>query len=374
MNTMEIKEIQNRGIWEKFLETCEEKSFLDSWEWGEFQRKEGNFIWRLAAYSGTIVIGCALVIKIKAKRGVFLFIPHGPIIAPSFKKEAGDIIRDLTKKIKEIAVYEKADFIRISPIFERNKENTDIFLKIGYKQAPIHMHPEITWVLDISPDIEEIFKGMRKTTRYLIKQAQKNSEIKISKSKDISGLKHFFDVYKETVERHNFSPFSMEYLKNQFSSFSKYDEIMIFNGEYRGETIASAIIVFWQGTAYYHHGASSSKYNNNKVPVSYLLQWEAINEAKNRGCSLYNFWGITPISASEKIAISSQIKNSKNQNYENLVLRSLDKKHPWYGLSLFKIGFGGYAREYVKTQDMRLSLKYYFNFLLETARRIKRRL
>ncbi|GAI33015.1 unnamed protein product, partial [marine sediment metagenome] len=30
-------------------------------------------------------------------------------------------------------------------------------------------------------------------------------------------------------------------------------------------------------------------------PASYLLQWEAIKEAKNRGCKLYNFWGIAEI-------------------------------------------------------------------------------
>ncbi|MCX6765289.1 MAG: peptidoglycan bridge formation glycyltransferase FemA/FemB family protein [Candidatus Nealsonbacteria bacterium] len=104
--------------------------------------------------------------------------------------------------------------------------------------------------------------------------------------------------------------------------------------------------------AFYHHGASLSKFN--KIPVSYLLQWEAIKEAKKRGCILYNFWGIAPEIASESDASKS--------------------KHPWAGLSLFKMGFGGYRKDYVKTQDYPITLKYYLNYIIEKIRKIKRRL
>jgi len=77
------------------------------------------------------------------------------------------------------------------------------------------------------------------------------------------------------------------------------------------------------------------------------LQWEAIKEAKQRGCERYNFWGI----ADEKSKI---------------------KKHPWWGLSLFKMGFGGYRKEYVKTQDLPLSPSYWLTFIFEKIRKIKR--
>ena len=45
------------------------------------------------------------------------------------------------------------------------------------------MHPEITWELDIRKPEENLLKEMRKTTRYLIRQAEKNPDIKIIKSK-----------------------------------------------------------------------------------------------------------------------------------------------------------------------------------------------
>ncbi|MCX6760407.1 MAG: peptidoglycan bridge formation glycyltransferase FemA/FemB family protein [Candidatus Nealsonbacteria bacterium] len=349
---MEIKEITNKEIWENFLMKCKEKTFLDSWNWGEFQENEEGKMWRLGICDGNDIIAVSLVILIKAKRGTFLFSPHGPVYWSEKTNLKREIVKILLEKLKEIGEREKADFIRISPIWQRNTENEDIFKKLGFKEAPIHMHPEVTWELDVSKDKEKLLKGMRKTTRYLIRQAEKNSDIEIIKTGEKENLKDFKKIYDETVKRHNFTPFSLKYLENQFDSFVRDSQIVIFLGKYKKETVSSAIIVFWQNLAFYHHGASLSKFN--KIPVSYLLQWEAIKEAKNRGCVLYNFWGIAPEVTSESDASKS--------------------RHPWAGLSLFKMGFGGYRKDYVKTQDYPLTLKYYLNFIIERIRKIKRRL
>jgi len=73
---------------------------------------------------------------------------------------------------------------------------------------------------------------------------------------------------------------------------------------------------------------------------------EAIKEAKKRGCVLYDFWGF--------------IDTQKNPN------------HPWVGPTLFKMGYGGKAYEYIKTQDFPLSGKYWLTYVFETFRKIKR--
>ena len=343
----EIKEINNKEVWENFLLGCNEKTFLQSWNWGEFNKAMGNKIWRWGIYDNNNLISVVFFYKIQAKRGTFLFLPHAPSV--TVVKEDGlslryEIIKTLLEKLKEIAKEEKASFIRIAPIWERNKENIELFKKIGFREAPIHMHPELTWELDIIPSEDEILMKMRKTTRYLIKQARKTKEIEIIQSNRLKDLETFNKLYQETVDRHHFVPFSSDYLKNEFLAFLKDDQILFFLGKYKGEGVSSAMIIYWQGMGFYHQGASFSKYP--KIPVSYLLQWEAIKEAKRRGCKLYNFWGIAPI--------------------ENL------KRHPWAGLTLFKMGFGGYKKEYVKTQDLILSPKYWLNFIIEKIRKTKR--
>ncbi len=335
---MGIREINNKEAWESFLLECDEKTFLDSWNWGEFQKREGEKVWRLGVYDGNELVGAALVVRVKARRGTFLFVPHGPV-------GESKILEVLIKKLKEIAKQEKASFIRISPIWERNEENIKAFRNLAFRNAPIHMHPELTWELDIRPSEEELLMGMRKTTRYLIRQAQKNTDIEIVKTQNIEDLKKFNEIYCQTAKRHKFVPFSLKYLEHQLCSFLPDNQIMIFLGKYKKEIASASIAVFWQGTGFYHHGASLPKYN--KIPVSYLLQWEAIKEAKSRGCQKYNFWGIAP-------------DDSKN--------------HPWAGLGLFKKGFGGYRKDYVKTQDLSLSWKYWPTYIFEKIRKIKRRL
>jgi lipid II:glycine glycyltransferase (peptidoglycan interpeptide bridge formation enzyme) len=214
------------------------------------------------------------------------------------------------------------------------------------------MHPEITWELDISKSEDEILKGMRKTTRYLIRQALKNKEIEILKSEKIEDLKEFNNIYQETAKRHRFVPFSFDYLKNEFLAFKDDKQILIILGKYKGEVVSGGVFVFWQKIGFYHHGASSQKYP--KIPVSYLMIWEAIKEAKNRGCEKFNFWGIAPI--------SSNIEPPTSNLW----------KHPWAGLTLFKMGFGGEKKEYVKTQDFLISEKYWLCYLIEKLRRKKR--
>lgn len=344
---MTVKEVNIKEEWEGFLLKCKDKTFVNSWSWGEFQKKEGEKIWRLGIYMNNDMVGVALVIKVKARRGTFLFVPHGPNTIDEGKRS--EVLTILMNRLKEIAKEESALFVRVAPIWERNEKNIEIFKSLRFKKAPTHMHPEVTWELDITPSEEDLMKNMRKTTRYLVRQADKNEVVEISISTNISNLKDFEEIYAETVKRHHFAPFSPKYLENQFNSFSLDSQIIILLGKLKGEVISSAIVVFWQGGAYYHHGASTS---NQKVPISYLLQWTAIKEAKKRNCLSYNFWGIA-----EEIKNKDDIKKSK---------------HPWAGLTLFKMGFGGARKEYVKTQDLPISARYYLTYIFEKLRKIKR--
>jgi len=351
---MTISEITEKSIWENFLLGCEEKTFLSSWNWGEFNKMMRSKIWRSGVYENNELISVALAVKTVAKRGTFLLVPHGLNIKSKIKNQKSKILETLLEELKKIAKEEKASFIRISPIWparrspgeggERRRRNEEIFKDLGFRLAPIHMHPEASWKLDLKPSEEELLMQMRKTTRYLIRQAQKNQDIKIYQSQNLKDLDVFNKLYQAVVGQQHFIPFSLEYLKNEFLAFQPDNQISLFFGKYKGEIVASAFILFWSNIGFYHHAALSPKYH--KIPVAYLLQWEAIKEAKRRGCTLYDFWGYV--------------------NPEK------ELKHPWAGPTLFKMGFGGQPHFYLKTQDLPLSNKYWLTFLFEKIRKTKR--
>ena len=95
---MEIREIKNKKEWEDFLLNCQEKTFLQSWNWGEFHISLGNKIWRFGILHEGKIIAVALVIKISAKRGSFLLVPHGPVIKSEINKIKFEVIKILKDK------------------------------------------------------------------------------------------------------------------------------------------------------------------------------------------------------------------------------------------------------------------------------------
>ncbi|MBU3964790.1 peptidoglycan bridge formation glycyltransferase FemA/FemB family protein [Patescibacteria group bacterium] len=377
---MFIKEIVDKSQWENFILSQRPDTFLQSWNWGESnsamddpvgQTNGSSKIFRLGIFdpstrSGQVpeeLVGVALIIKVSARRGKFLFCPHGPIIKKSqippkesprdptgqanpksqtnSKTNLQNILNSLFDYLKGLAKKENADFIRISSLLENTPENLEIFQKYAFRDAPIHMmHPEIAWLLGISKSEEEIFYGMRKTARNLIRRAEREG-VEITESKKTESVNEFYKLHNQTVSRHGFVPFSKAYLKKQFEVFSPENQISVFFAKRKSAILSAAIIVFYGHSAFYHHGASRA----SKIPTSHLLIWEAIKEAKKRGCEIFNFWGIAP----------SGVRN-----------------HPWAGLTFFKTGFGGYKKEYLHAQDLVIEPKYWLNYLIEKIRRFSR--
>lgn len=290
------KEITSQITWDSFIHEHSPMALFQSWAWGEVEKKLGNTVWRWGWFDGKRLTGVAQIEKISARRGTFLHVRHGPIGSINFN----DIV--------QLARSEKAWFVRISPQVQKVPYS-------GLVPAPIHaMDAELCWVLDLDKSEEELLAGMRKTTRYEIRRAQK-----LGVTVD-TGLKDFFALYTQTSQRHDFVPHGG--IHEEVEVFGK--DAVVLNAKFEGKTLASAIILFWGDQAIYHHGASVY----SKIPASYLLQWEAIREAKIRGKKLYNFWGIAP-------------EDKPN--------------HPWRGITLFKTGFGGRQMEFMHAQDYLVS-------------------
>lgn len=343
---MKLQEITNKDEWENFIGLCADKTFLQSWNWGEYNTESGQKVWRLGIYGTDNLIAVCMVVKVSAKRGTFLFIPHGPVVLGSLQtRDKVEIMQIILQYLLNIAKEENASFIRVSPLFERTEENENIFWELGFRNAPMHASAyEATWRLDLLPINEDLVHSMRKTTRYLIKKASENKDITIEITADPKYIETYQKLNKAVSKRQNFVPFSDKAIQKEFEIFHKDNEVVFLFGKYKGEVVAGAMIIFWSGIAFYHQAASLGKFSKFSIP--YLLQWEAIKEAEKKGCAVYDFWGFTD---PEK-----------------------HPHHPWAGPTLFKMGFGGYKKEFVQTQDFIISQKYWINYIIEKIRKFRR--
>lgn len=339
MSEITIKEITNEQEWEGFLATRPESSFLQSWYWGEFQKNIGHKISRVGLYSRNVLIGVMLAITENAKRGKYITVPGGPIIDWSDKAVVDICLKDISQQAKN----QDCSFVRIRPQIEQTDEVISYFSSLGFITAPMHLGAEQTHQLDITLSEETLFAQMRKSTRYEIKKAEKTN-ITISSSRNPADIRTFYDLQLETARRQNFVPFSYDFLHEQFKIFARQNKAILYSA-YQGEMLlAQAFIIFYGNEAVYHYGGSTLA--GRKYPGAYAIQWEAIKEAKRRGCTRYNFWGVAD-----------------------------DPTHRYYSLSIFKRGFGGYDFTYLHAQDLVVnSWLYSINFAIEHVRKKMRKL
>lgn len=317
-----IIEISNRGIWERFWEARAPHALFQSWTWGDVVGRQSLPVTRFGFYNESRLTGIFQVVTVRARRGTYLHIRHGPIIIGTDPEVWECIITFL----QNFAMEQHASFIRMSPPFEDTEPYRKLLRSFGMRPAVVHeVDAERCWMLDIIPSEDLLLSGMRKTTRYEIKRAIKEGVI-VENSEDPKSLQSFFDLYNQTATRQGFVPH--QGIREEFDVFAKVHRALLFTGVHEGKTTAAAIVLFMGNEAIYHHGASAI----SRIGVSYLVQWEAIREAKRRGVRVYNFWGIAPPGA---------------------------QGHPWQGLTLFKTGFGGREARTIHAHDLPLSPRYW---------------
>jgi peptidoglycan pentaglycine glycine transferase (the first glycine) len=340
MAHLTTQHITNKNEWDTFLLTHVEANFLQSWLWGDFHEALKKKVFRIGIYRDDVLIGLMLLVREVTRRATYLTVPGGPII--DWTDE--EVVSCAMNEMRTIAHSSKSSFIRVRPQLVENDTSEHIFKHHGFILAPMHLHAELTSQLSIVPTEDELLKGMRKQTRAEIRKG-KTEGIVVESSTDSKDIEAFYEIQCETARRQGFVPFTYTFLHEQFKIFAKAGHAVLYTAKLGEEVLAYAFIIFYNKEAAYHYGASTDA--GRKHPGAYMIQWEAICEAKRRGMTTYNFWGVA---------------------------KTEDKKHRFYPISIFKRGFGGVDFAYLHARDLVIKpLPYGINFIIEYTRKLYRR-
>lgn len=281
---MKLYEVATKEEWEQKMSVQVQAQFLQSWEWGEFQKRLNRQIWRLEI-EGEYV----LVIKMPLPLGRnYLYIPRTRVELTQSKLEV----------LRELAGQEKSLFVRIEPV----RQDLRPLGLIKTKQV----QPTKTLMLDLSLSEDELLAQMHQKTRYNIRLAEKKG-VKLLESKEEQFVK-FYDLLLDTYRRKAKGLHSRNYYQKLYlDHISK-----IYFAEYGNKIICANMMIYYGDTMTYLHGGSSSADKNIMAP--HLLQWEQIKLAKAQGYKFYDFWGIDEVK--------------------------------WPGVTRFKKGFGGFEVDY----------------------------
>lgn len=312
---MRIINITEKKQLNDFVGNEKNSQFLQSWQWGEFQKQASGAVWRVGVEENGILVASAKLVKkqLPIKKNYF-YCGRGPIIAenPPAGLKAENILNFLFNGIEKIAKGEGAMFLRFEPAcpkfkFAFSALNFQIF-------KTIDVQPSKTLILDLTKSEDEILKQMRQKTRYNIRLAEKKG-VKIVEA-GADRFEEFWQLLSTTGDRDEFNLHGRSYYQAMLKMES--DFVKLSFAEYRRKALACSLVIFFGDTATYIHGGSSDE--NREVMAPYALQRHNIKLAKKSGCEYYDFHGI-------------------------------DEKK-WPGVTRFKAGFGGRIVEYPGTFDL----------------------
>lgn len=267
-------------------------AFLQSWQWGEFQRAAGREVRRF---------------------------DHDDVVAQV-------VSRPLPNKLTEWDVFRSpfsgplttqviADLKKTNGVFVHIEASEKI--EVAESVAALARLPEHTLLLDLTQSEEVLLAAMHSKTRYNLRLAQKHGvTVRVGTASDWPAV---WKMFATTAKRDGFSLHPQEYYQKMLASLAGLINnaedctAHLVIAEHEGDLLAGMILLRFGNTATYLHGASADVKRNLMAP--YFLHGEVMRIAKSAGCTSYDFWGIAPPDAAAT--------------------------HSWSGITRFKTGFGG---------------------------------
>lgn len=336
MYTSRIIDIKEKQRYNHFIQNHAKGHFLQLWEWGEVKRGMGWEPLPLVLEEDGEIRAAMLILKrslpLPGLNKCIFYSPRGPVV----DIESKELCSILFEGVRKVAQDQGAIFLKIDPdVPVGNEVFTRILKECNFRKNETGLdfegvQPGFVFRLDISPSEQELLNNMHSKTRYNIRLAQKKG-VQIRQAKDKEDLRKFYAILVETAERDQFLIRGFEYFEMIWDQMLANGWAEIFLAEWEGKTIAATLALLMGEKAWYLYGASSNQYRN--VMPNYLIQWEMICWAKERGCTLYDFRGVSG---------------------------DLDESNPLYGLYKFKKGFNGDFTEFVGDWDTVYSPFFYF--------------
>lgn len=302
--------------------------FPQSWEWGEFRRRQGWRPLRLRDDANRAAV--QLQLRGIPGLGYFGYAPHGPV----FEDE-----EDLPPVLEALARSARHRGVTLLKVELRSVEGAVSGEKlVGYERNPETVQPRTTLVVKVLPDADEQLKALPKDTRYGVRRSEREGvEVSVTTG-DSRDLEDFLRLLEDTARRQEFAVRAPEYYRDFMRDLPAH----LVLARHEGAAVAGAIAVTFGDEAYYLFGASIPDRQN--LYATYRVQWEVMNVARRAGATRYDMWGGVP--------------NDPD-----------DRGHPLWGVYQFKRKFGGeierYAGAYdadlfpMRAQVMRLGMRGY---------------
>jgi lipid II:glycine glycyltransferase (peptidoglycan interpeptide bridge formation enzyme) len=184
---------------------------------------------------------------------------------------------------------------------------------------------------------------MKQKTRYNIRLAQRKGVV----VRQTSDIDTFYKLMEVTSKRDAFGVHSKAYYERALDLFSPSGNCVLLCAEFDEQPLAGIMVFAYGSRAWYFYGASSNLHRH--LMPTYLLQWKAMQWARNQGCTEYDLWGVP------------------DEDEETLEKNFMERRDDLWGVYRFKRGFGGELRRAVQSLDRVYNPLLYKLYLLRVG-------
>ncbi|MDK2991151.1 MAG: hypothetical protein PWP48_384 [Clostridiales bacterium] len=321
----------DKDLYTKFVESHPKGHILQTLEWAAVKDDNWEHIYVMVEDQGDIKASMLLLIrKLPIIGKNMIYSPRGPVCDMHDKT----VLTFLITEVKKLAKQYNAIMLKIDPDIKADDIEVIKNLKdLGFMRNEEALNfegiqPRFVFRLDIRPDLDELMANFHSKTRYNIRLAErKGVTVRMGTRQDLPA---FHQIMEVTGLRDNFVVRPLSYFEKMYDCLHDRGYLELALAEYQGQIISGIICLFCGDKCWYLYGASSNEHRN--VMPNYLLQWEMIKRAKERGCTMYDFRGVSG---------------------------DINPDNPLYGLYRFKKGFNGEFTEFIGEFDMVLSPMWY---------------
>ncbi|HEY9635359.1 MAG TPA: peptidoglycan bridge formation glycyltransferase FemA/FemB family protein [Coleofasciculaceae cyanobacterium] len=272
-----------RQLWDALVKVRADGCFMQSWNWADFKELEGYKTFRYGLFlEDKLIGGCIFYFYPHTSQAKLLIAPGAPLLPPTRAEEGMQFLREKAAALaKELGVIA----LRFEPLWT---QKPDCFA--GFVRAPVDLLASETLLVDLRPDEAEMLAAMKPKGRYNVRLSGRYG-VETEFTTDSQTIPVFYDLFWETVKRQEFfgEPYSFFINLCQTLFAAKMAEIGL--ARWRGKVLAAIIVVYWGERATYLYGGRS--FEHPEVMAPYALHWAAMQRAKARGCTVYDFYGFT---------------------------------------------------------------------------------
>jgi len=316
------------AAWQGFLAATASGDFLHDWGWAEVAAFDGQPQRRyLLEEDGAVVaIAAAQARRLPAGRE-FWYVAHGPVLDYAAPR-AAERVRALVAGLRVAAERHRAIAVKLEPRLASDDAGLRAFERRGLRRTPDTLQVGQTRIVELADD-DALLSGFDKDTRYGVRRAHREGvavEI-VDDAEDVRAIDALHALVGETQRRAGFPMPARERYRVAWRALAAAGRAAILEARREGELLASGMVVLEGDRSFYlFSGSRREDPGQPKRYASYALQWAMMRLARDRGVRLHDLWGVAPPGAGPG--------------------------HPWYGVGLFKKGFGGREVVWAGSRDL----------------------